>query len=107
MSVRVAAADGPVFRLRPGEAGISIFDTQAVDPPIQRDEILNEFRPGSVLIEVDHILVDRLNLQIIPVEGADTLPVRLRQAHAEIRPGEEMTRGEFKRQLKELERHVH
>lgn len=42
-------------------------------------------------------------MRIVPIPGAPVLPVRLQAAHAEIRPGENMSRREFKKRLKELE----
>jgi hypothetical protein len=107
MVVRVAEVGHPAFQLRPGEAGISVFDTEAVDPPLEEQELLSQFRTGSLLVEIDPTLIERLKLQIIPVEGADVLPERLRRAHAEIRPEQSIERREFKRLLKELQRHVH
>lgn len=47
--------------------------------------------------------VEGLGLQAIPVEGAASLPERLRHSHAEIRQGTSMTRSRFKQSLKELE----
>ena len=107
MLVRVAEVGRPAFQLRPGEAGISVFDTESIDPPLEERELLSEFRPGSLILEIDPVIVERLKLRIVPVEGAGVLPERLRRAHAEVRPEPSMQRREFKRLLKELEKHVH
>jgi hypothetical protein len=107
MLVRVAEAGGPAFRLRPGEAGISVFDTEAVIPGLQEQEILSEFRPGSLLIGIDPRILEKLNLRLTAIEGAPNLSERLRRAHAEIRPAGELERHEFKRLLRELEEYVH
>ncbi len=103
MLVRVTDGDRPAFQLRPGEEGISVFDSDAVDPPLSESEILDAFRSGSRLIIRAATEVESKGLRIVPVPGAGTLPDRLRQAHAEIRPGESMTRRQFKEALKELE----
>ena len=101
--VRVGTPGSPAFQLRNGEAGLSVFDPSAVDPPLTEEEILDAFRPGSVVVyrTVEQITV--LGLEVIPTEGADTLPDRIRAAHREIRPGAGMTRSAFKAALKDLE----
>jgi hypothetical protein len=101
--VRVAEVGKPAFGLRKGEEGISVFDPDAVQPPLSEQEILASFRTGSqVLVRTAADIVAR-GLQIVPVEGAQNLPERLRQAHREIRPGIAMSRAAFKQQLRELE----
>ncbi len=107
MLVRVGEIGKPAFQLRPGEKGLSIFDTEAVSPELSQAEIVAEFRPRSVAIEFGRSELAETGLQIVPVIGRGDLPQRLRDAHAEIRPGDEMTRSEFKRKLRELEDHVH
>ena len=47
--------------------------------------------------------IEQKGLQVVPIPGAEPLPERLRQAHAEIRPGPGMARDQFKQILKELE----
>jgi 2-iminoacetate synthase ThiH len=66
-------------------------------------EVLNSFRPGSQTIVRSVDEIEQKGLQVVPVLGAEPLPERLRQAHAEIRPGPGMTRAQFKQILKELE----
>lgn len=101
--VRVAEVGKPAFVLRKGEEGLSVFDPDAVQPPLSEQEILGSFRTGSqVLVRTAADIVAK-DLQIVPVEGAQNLPERLRQAHREIRPGPAMTRTAFKQKLRELE----
>lgn len=80
-----------------------MFDTQAVVPELTTSEILASFRPGSTAIALDHAEVKHKGMQVVPIPGAPFLPERLQEAHAEIRPVEELTRNEFKKRLKELE----
>mgnify|MGYP007073250382 CR=1 FL=1 len=103
MVVRVAQEDRPAFQLRPGEEGISVFDPESVHPPLAESEILEAFRAGSRLITRSVSEIEAKGLTILPIPGAAPLPDRLREAHAEIRPGGTMTRKEFKQALKELE----
>jgi hypothetical protein len=103
--IRVFTPGLPAFQLRAGEEGISVFDPDAVFPPLQEDEIINSFRAGSrSVVRTIEDLVSR-GLEVVPVEGADVLPDRLRQAHREIRPNRAMIRADFKKVLKELESH--
>jgi 2-iminoacetate synthase ThiH len=103
MLVRVAEPGRLAFQLRKGELGISVFDTHAVEPPLQESEILAAFRSGSQTVERTREEVESKGLTVVPMLGAETLPERLRQAHAEIRPGPTMTRTQFKQALMELE----
>lgn len=103
MVVRVGDAERPAFQLRKGEEGISVFVPDAVQPPLTEEEILESFRPGSVVVTRNPQEIQIKGLEIIPVPGAEQLSQRLRDAHAEIRPGPGMTRKEFKQALTELE----
>jgi hypothetical protein len=103
MLVRVAEPGKPAFQLRKGEAGISVFDMQAVDPQLTEQEVLLCFRPGNQLILRRREEIETAGLQIVCVAGSDALPPRLRQTHAEIQAGLGMTRGQFKEALKGLE----
>ncbi len=103
MLVRITEAGRPAFHPRKGEAGISVFETEAVTPPLAEGEILACFRAGSELRPVPREAVAAKGLVVAPVPGAEPLPPRLRDAHAEIRPGPGMTRPQFKQALKELE----
>src|SRR5438132_10885509 len=94
--IRVAEPGRPAFRLRKGEEGLSVFDPTAVDPPLTDAEVLDVFRPGCVLIRRLAVGVESKGLQVVPIPGAEPLPPRLRDAHAEIRPGPGMTRAQFK-----------
>lgn len=101
--VRVGSAGQPAFQLRRGEEGLSVFDPDAVDPPLTEDELLDAFRPGSVLLYRTADQITALGLEVVPTDGADTLPLRLRLVHAEIRPGRGMARPAYKTALKGLE----
>jgi len=103
MVVRITEPGRPAFQLRKGEEGISVFDREAVKPPLTDSEILSSFRVGSLLVSRSQAEIEAKGLRVVPVPGAETLPERLRQAHAEIGPGPGMTRSEFKRALMELE----
>ena len=103
MVLRVAEPGKPAFQLRKGEEGISVFDIQAVRPSLTEAEILSSFRAGSQAIARSIAEIEQKGLQVVPISGAEPLPERLRQAHAEVRPGAGMTRAQFKQALKELE----
>jgi hypothetical protein len=101
--VRVGTPGLPAFQLRKGEEGLSVFDPTGVDPPLTDEEIIDAFRPDSVVVyrTVDQIAA--LGLEVVPTEGAETLPDRLRISHREVRPGTGMARAAFKKSLKDLE----
>lgn len=103
MVVRVAEPGKPAFQLRKGEEGLSVFDPQAVEPPLTEAEILASFRSGSQAIVRSVAEIEQTGLQVVPISGAEPLPERLRKAHAEIRPGPGMTRGQFKQAVRERE----
>jgi len=102
MVVRVTEPGSPAFQLRKGEAGISVFVLEAVDPPLSESEILSSFRSRSQCILLAQSEIESKGLAVVSVAGAYSLPERLREAHAELRPGAQMTRPEFKQVLKEL-----
>jgi hypothetical protein len=101
--VRVGMPGTSAFVLRKGEEGLSVFDPRAVESPVTDDEILDAFRPGSILVERSGERIAALGLVIVATEGAATLPDRVRAAHREIRPGAGMSRPAFKAALKMLE----
>ena len=103
MVVRVTEPGRPAFQLRKGEEGVSVFDPNAVEPALSDEEILEFFRPGSVLLARSPEEILAKGLDIVPVPGAEPLPPRLREAHAEIRPQSGMSRKQFKQALTELE----
>lgn len=103
MLIRVADSGRPAFQLRRGEEGISVFDSEAVSPPLTDAEVLTCFREGSQAVVRSANDLAARGLRLIPVLGSDALPPRLRDSHAEIRPGPAMTRAGFKQALKELE----
>src|ERR1700722_8465189 len=100
---RVGTPGQPSFQLRKGETGGPVFDPMRVDPPLTEDEIVQAFRPGSVVISRAVSEIQECGLQIIATPGADALPERLRAAHCEIVPGVEMDRPSFKLALRKLE----
>lgn len=105
MLARVVAAGQPAFQLRKGEQGLSLFDLEAVTPPLNEFEVLQCFRSGSSLRMITKEDIERKGLVVIAVPGAESLPERLQAAHMEIRPGAGMSRKAFKQALTELEAH--
>ena len=103
MFIRVTEAGRPGFQLRKGEEGLSVFDTDSVDPTLTEAEILDAFRVGSILIFRSREEIEGKGLMIVPIAGGSSLPLRLRDAHAEIQRGPGMPRGQFKKALQELE----
>lgn len=102
MLVRVTAPDRHPFQLRRGEEGISVFETEGVEPHLTTVEILAAFRPGSGWIELSPETVEAAGLEVATILGAGDLPERLQVAHREIRPSAGMTRSRFKALLKDL-----
>lgn len=101
--IRVTEPGRPAFQLRKGEQGISVFDPNAVDPPLTEAEVAAAFRPASRAVVRSTEEIEAKGLRVDVIAGAESLPDRLHQAHREIRPGENMTRQQFKDALKELE----
>ena len=97
--IRVMEPGKPIFQLRQGEQGLSVFDANAVKPI----DVLPNFRPGSQTVTRTVDQVQSCGLMVLCTPGNSALPPRLRDAHREIRPGEGMTRNEFKKALKNLE----
>jgi hypothetical protein len=106
MLVRVAEPGRPAFQLRKGEEGLSVFDLEAVSPPLTDGEILASFRAGSILLTRSLVEIEAKGLRVVPTPGALPLPERLREAQAELCPGPGMSRPHFKLALKELESDV-
>lgn len=103
MFIRVAEVGKPCFQLRKNEHGISVFDVDAVDPPLTETEVLDAFRAGSLLVFRSREDIETKGLIIAQVAGGPSLPDRLRDAHAEIQAPPGMTRSQFKKALQELE----
>lgn len=100
--IRVTTPGMPAFQLRSGEEGISVFLRNGVSPALTDTEVLANFRPGSVIVEVSPTQIAAQGLIAVPTPGAPTLPPRLQVSHYEIQPGENMTRNQFKNALKGL-----
>ena len=47
MLIRITEPGKPAFRLRKGEEGISVFDSDSVEPPLVEEEVAEAFRSGS------------------------------------------------------------
>jgi hypothetical protein len=103
MIVRVFTPGQPAFQLRKGEEGVSVFDLEAVDPPLTEFEVLDAFRSGSQILSKTSEEIEALGLELVVVAGTEPLSLRLQTAHREIRPGRNMTRQSFKQALRELE----
>lgn len=103
MLVRVAELAKPAFQLRRGEEGVSMFEVDAVQPPLTESEILSSIRPGNQAVTRSGAEIAAKGLSLVTVLGAECLPPRLREAHREIRPGLGMTPAQSKAALKELE----
>ncbi len=103
MIIRITEPGRLGFQLRKGEEGISVFDTEAVEPPLTESEILDSFRLGSQAVARSVDEIEGKGLRVVPIAGVSPLPPRLCDAHAEIRPEPGMTRAQFKQALKELE----
>jgi hypothetical protein len=89
----------PKFQLRKGEEGLSVFNA---DKLLEAD-ILPNFRPGSRLTTHQSQLIESFGLKIEKTSGDSSLPQKLQENHWEIRPGDGMTRNQFKVALKILE----
>jgi hypothetical protein len=100
---RVGTPGQPAFQLRKGEMGLSVFDPNACDPPLTESEILEPFRPGSMVLYRIIEQIRDAGLEVALTPGADCLPDRLRITHREIIAGPAMTRSAFKAALKLLE----
>jgi hypothetical protein len=103
MLIRVTEEGQPASQLRKGEPALSVFDEEAVEPPLAENEVLGTFRAGSSIVRIDRSVVEGKGLLVVMVRGAENLPVRLQEAHAEIQPNPTMSRKDFKRKLKDLE----
>jgi hypothetical protein len=96
---RVFEVGRPKFQLRKGEEGLSVFDADE----LLEDEILPNFRPGSLLCTEQLPSIESFGLKVEKTPGEWNLPARLQENHWEIRPGDAMTRHQFKIALKKLE----
>jgi hypothetical protein len=95
----VYSAGKPKFQVRQGEEGLSAFDAEKVEPV----DILPNFRPGSLLATLPVSTIEAFGLTVVQTPGDPNLPQVLRENHVEIRPGEGMTRKQFKAALRGLE----
>ena len=85
--------------MRKGEEGLSVFDA---DKLIEA-EILPNFRSESRLSTQQRQLIESFGLKVAKTPGDSSLPQTLQENHWEIRPGDGMTRNQFKAALKMLE----
>lgn len=69
MLLRVADPGRPAFQLRKGEEGLSVFDSEVVQPPLPEAEVLAAFRPGSVVISRAVAEVEGKGLTVVAVPG--------------------------------------
>lgn len=99
---RVYNAGKPRFQLRPGEEAISVFDADKLSP----DDILPSFRPGSLIATHEISTIESFGLILVQTPGDPKLPQLLQDNHLDIRPGDGMTRKQFKAALRALEQKI-
>lgn len=99
---RVYNAGKPRFQLRQGEEAISVFDAEKLTPA----DILPSFRPGSLIATHEISTIESFGLIVVHTPGDPKLPQLLRDNHWEIRPGDGMTRNQFKAALRALEQMI-
>lgn len=97
--LRVVEPGKPQFQLRQGEEGLSVFDSKKVS----ENDVLPNFRAGSQTVKRSVEDIHACGLSVVCTSGDPALPKKLQDAHMEIRPGEGMTRKQFKKALKQLE----
>jgi hypothetical protein len=61
------------------------------------------FRPGSRVSTTQRQFIEAFGLKIEKTPGDSSLPLKLQENHCEIRPGDVMTRNQFKAALRLLE----
>jgi hypothetical protein len=88
----------PAFQLRQGELGLSVFDASQVG----ESDILPSFREGSGVTSRTVSEIEGHGLTVEPTPGDQGLPQTLQDAHMEIKPGQDMTRNQFKQAIKKL-----
>ena len=90
-----------VFRLSSStDEGVSVFDAGEVEP----DEITPHLK-GEVKT-INSELVEKHGLTLEKTPGAENLPENLRENHWEIKPGDGMSRNQYKKALKALSEDV-
>ena len=99
---RVYNAGKPRFQLRQGEEAISVFDAEKLTPV----DILPSFRLGSLIATPAISTIESLGLIVVPTPGDPKLPQWLQDNHMDIRPGDGMTRNQFKAALRALEQMI-
>lgn len=99
---RVYTPGKPRFQLRQGEEAISAFDAEKTTPA----DILPSFRAGSLIVTQKISIVEAIGLKVVHTPGDSTLTQLLQDNHVEIRPGEGMTRKQFKAALLALEQTI-
>jgi hypothetical protein len=99
---RVYNAGKPRFQLRQGEEAISVFDAEKLTPA----DILPSFRPGSLIATQAISTIESFGLIVVHTPGDPKLPKLLQDNHMDIRPGDGMTRNQFKAAPKALEKMI-
>jgi hypothetical protein len=99
---RVYNAGKPRFQLRQGEEALSVFDAEKLTPA----DILPSFRPGSLIATQEISTIESFGLIVVHTPGDPKLPQLLQDNHKDIRPGDGMTRNQFKAALRALEQMI-
>lgn len=99
---RAYNAGKPRFQLRQGEEGLLAFDAEKVTPA----DILPSFRPGSLITTQEIATIESFGLTVIHTPGDPALPQLLQDNHMEARPGDGMSRQQFKAALRALEQAI-
>jgi hypothetical protein len=85
--------------LRQAEEAISVFDAEKLTPV----DILPSFRPGSLVATQKISTIESFGLIVAHSPGDAKLQQLLQDNHIDIRPGDGMTRKQFKAALRALE----
>jgi hypothetical protein len=86
--MRVVTPGKPKFQLKRGEPGISVFDFDAVAPPLDEAEVLHYLRLGSQAVYRTVAEIEARGMQLVATPGDPRFPQRLQLAHAEILPAQ-------------------
>jgi hypothetical protein len=67
--LRIVTPGRPAFLLQKGEAGLSVFDPEAVSPPLTDLEVLGSFRPGSQIVTRSVTIIEAKGLLVAMILG--------------------------------------